>query len=55
MTPEEFAKQMREIATSNHLTDTRHSNADRLMAQLLEDLGYAEGVKVFDGMHKWYA
>ncbi len=53
MTPEEFAKRMREIATYD--TEARHSEGDDLMMRVLKDLGYAEGVKVFDGMHKWYA
>ena len=32
-----------------------HSEADDLMCQLLEELGYEEGVKIFKNAEKWYA
>jgi hypothetical protein len=32
-----------------------HLEADDLMCQLLEELGYEEGVKIFKNAEKWYA
>ena len=54
MTPEQFAKRMREIAKETD-TEDRHINADNLMCDLLKELGYGEGVDIFEDMYKWYA
>lgn len=54
MTPEEFAKRMAEIA-ANGDTEYAHADADNLMANLLDVLGYSEGVRIFTAMVKWYA
>ena len=36
-------------------TEGAHGMADDLMCQLLEELGYEEGVKIFKNAEKWYA
>ena len=54
MTPEEFAEAMKEIAESDD-PECAHSYMDDLMCQLLDDLGYEEGVKIFLDAEKWYA
>lgn len=63
MTPEEFARKMREtFSASAHPrsdgrldTEAAHAAADRLIIELLRELGYGEGAAVFDSEEKWYA
>ena len=56
MTPKEFAKEMQNICLLSH--DDReiaHCDADDLLCQVLRELGYGEGVDIFEEMDKWYA
>ena len=53
-TPEEFAKQMREIACMTNMED-RHMAMDTLMVDTLLDLGYVEGVSIYTQTEKWFA
>ena len=56
MTPTEFKEKMIEIADEfDEDEELRHIKADELMCELLADLGYGEGVEVFECMSKWYA
>lgn len=58
MTPEEFAKAMQEIYDREKYdsdTEGAHWDADKLMCDLLEKLGYTEGVEIYRNMPKWYA
>ena len=56
MTPEEFADRMRQIAEDLwNDTEGRHAMADELMCELLEAMGYEEGIEIFDDMEKWYS
>jgi hypothetical protein len=61
MTPEEFADKMREEFPVNGLgmavydKEGAHAQADDIMCDLLESLGYAEGVEIFRRAEKWYA
>ena len=56
MTPEEFATRMMEIAADkNDDTEHAHAEADDLLCEALRELGYEEGVDIFEGMTKWYA
>lgn len=58
MNPWEFAFEMRSICDEykgDMDTEMRHIKMDQLMCQVLTDLGYAEGVKVFKEADKWYA
>ena len=53
MTPEEFHDRMIALETGDEESD--HARADDLMCQALTELGYQDGVKVFETMGKWYA
>ena len=53
MTPEEFAVAMKEVTYEG--IEEGHAAGDTLMENLLEKLGYGEGVKIFQEMTKWYA
>lgn len=55
MTPEQFADAMREIAKNSGDTEMAHGDADDLLCKVLTQLGYGEGVKIFEEMDKWYA
>lgn len=49
-----FKKKMAEIASDDD-TETKHYEADQLMAAVLVQLGYDDGVKIFNSMDKWYS
>ena len=53
MTPEEFAEKMEKLSELD--TERRHIEMDGLMCVLLTELGYGEGVEIFDDCYKWYA
>lgn len=53
-TPDEFASLMRKIEGDGDI-EGGHGEADELMSELLDSLGYHEGVAVFQSMSKWYA
>ena len=56
MTPEEFKEEMLSILEAN-LDDyeASHRAMDRLMCRALTELGYREGVAIFQMIPKWYA
>lgn len=54
MTPEEFKEKMQRIASGNDI-EVRHANADDLLCDALEHLGYKDGVDIFRKFSKWYA
>lgn len=49
-----FANEMRRINRNND-TEMAHILADELMCKLLRELGYDEGVDIFEQMDKWYS
>ena len=56
MSPVEFRDRMAEIAKrSLYDPEESHGKADDLMCEILTNLGYGEGVKIFEEMDKWYA
>lgn len=60
MTKEEFALLMKEIAgttTKYHGIDIEdnHARADELLCRVLIELGYHEGIVIYENMPKWYA
>lgn len=61
MTPEEFRDAMYEIIKKNisykygYDAEYGHVDMDNLMCKLLRDLGYGEGVSIFETTDKWYA
>ena len=52
--PEEFFHRMLKISCSDD-QEERHGKADGLLCQVLAQLGYGDGVRVFRKMDKWYA
>lgn len=56
MSPEEFAEAMRRRC-NDHEGDIemQHWHMDQLMLELLDALGYSEGVDIFMNTSKWYA
>lgn len=54
MTPIIFAKKMRDCWKSCSIAEG-HLKADELMCKLLVDLGYKEGVIIFEKEDKYYA
>lgn len=58
MTPEEFKIEMQKIHDEYKDKDdpeSCHIYMDRLMCDLLIDLGYWEGIDIFENTYKWYA
>jgi len=54
MTPEQARDKIKEIIATKD-EETGHQEADWLMCEILESLGYAEMVSEFNKMDKWYA
>lgn len=54
MTPSQFTGEMGRISREGDIEDG-HSHADKLMCEILESLGYGDGVAIFRKMDKWYA
>lgn len=56
ITPEEFEEKMKKIKEL-YADDIQamHRKADALLYFTLKQLGYEEGIKIFDKMEKWYA
>lgn len=53
ISPKEFEKLMAYYADMADQED-RHIFADKAMCELLTNLGYGKGVKIFSDMEKWY-
>lgn len=54
MTPEEFQIRMRKLHDNDDIEE-RHILMDQLMCELLIDLGYWEGIYIFNNTEMWYA
>lgn len=58
MTPKEFKEEMQKIVDKEDADGDRekcHVEADALLCKVLKQLGYGDGVKVFNDLGKWYA
>ena len=61
MSPEEFKKKMKELQIKEELRgiyfdrEEMHIAMDELMCEVLNSLGYEEGVEIFQNTYKWYA
>jgi hypothetical protein len=56
MTPEEFAAKMAEYKALNEGDpEASHSLADGLMCKALRELGYGDGIDMFETMTTWCA
>lgn len=53
----DFAEKMRaaEAIAETEDAELSHMEMDRLMCDLIKEIGYGEAVEVFDGAQKWYA
>jgi len=54
MDEKEFQLKMQDCANLSD-PEAGHSNADKLMCEVLSELGYKEGVDIFNNMLKWYS
>ena len=55
-TPEEFTKKMQQIFDDfGGDEEAAHGEMDDLMCEVLIELGYKEGIEIFDKQEKWYA
>jgi hypothetical protein len=56
MTPKEFTEEMRKIQNETDGDEEAiHGKMDELMCKVLKELGYGDGVDIFEGQTKWYA
>lgn len=55
MNPEEFKEAMKKARDSYCDKEYSHVDMDELMCKLLRELGYGEGVDIFEKAEKWYA
>ena len=56
LTPEEFADRIRAIFQDvDHDVERAHGEADELLCDLLRELGYGDGVTIFENASKWYS
>ena len=56
MTPEEFKLKMQTLVTKcGDDPETLHVEMDKLMCELLTNLGYGDGVEVFNHQELWYS
>ena len=57
MSPYEFFEEMKLISyeANHHDAEGPHAMADQLMCEILTELGYGEGIKLFEDMRRWYA
>lgn len=56
MTKEDFKREMQDIIEQSDCDwECAHYRADELIIELLNELGYNEGAKIFDDMPKWYS
>lgn len=53
MSPEEFKLKMEELSKDDNWGRS-HLKADHLMGDVLRDLGYGQGVLIFNVMQKFY-
>lgn len=50
----EYAQKMRDLVANDDEPESRHFNADVLLCDALETLGFNEMVAIFDSLERWY-
>jgi hypothetical protein len=55
MTPEQFKQEMQNIVDEDECIEETHRLMDYLLCDVLENLGYSEGVQIFKQTYKWYS
>jgi hypothetical protein len=53
MTKEQALEQLRDLETAD--TELAHSEADKILCELLRSFGCDDVVEAFDALDKWYA
>ena len=53
LSPQEFDARMKACESGD--IERQHAEADDLMCELLENLGYQDGIARFRAMYRWYA
>ena len=53
MTKEEAIAKLKEASKLD--TERAHYNADKILCELLNSLGYQDVVEVYNNIYKWYA
>lgn len=54
LSPEDFATFMADCVAGNETREGMREDGLKLMAALLTDLGYAEGVLIYGEANQWY-
>jgi len=52
--PADFEKRMKEIAEIDDIPE-RHVEADKLLIEVLDSLGYSAGTEIYKNMKRWYS
>ena len=55
ISPKEFAEEMKRIAEKDTDEEMCHIEMDDYMCDVLRQLGFEEGVAIFEDTPKWYA
>jgi hypothetical protein len=55
VTSEEFKKRMQVIKDGEYDPEAQHIDADKLLCQVLRELGYGTGIDIYGSIDKWYA
>ncbi len=56
ISPEEFKARMGQLFNpAEYDEEIAHCDADKLMCDLLRQIGYGEGIDIFEKSDKWYA
>lgn len=56
MTPEEFAEKMRQISVKYFdNAEAAHGYGDDLLCEMLIELGYEKGIKIWINLERWYS
>jgi hypothetical protein len=50
-----YVEKMQECVDENYDREMAHVNADNLLVELLDKLGYGEVTSLFEQVKKWYA
>lgn len=54
-TPQEFAQAMAELAEKERFVEDMHEAMDDLMCEVLRELGYEEGIDIYEAQPKYYS
>lgn len=55
MIEDKYIEKMDTIVRFGSDVEADHSNADHILCEMLEELGYTKLVELYHKVHKWYA